>query len=104
MSWAQLVIATNATYIAHLSQSVDDDLRNTDNAWIESMILSYHDSSNGAFSDVKLRAGPGASSSQWVQIHRGLELHASHLQFLTMVWVGISQHAQFLPVIGCEKT
>ena len=45
MSWAQLVIATNATYIAHLSQSVDDDLRNTDNAWIESMILSYHDSS-----------------------------------------------------------
>ena len=68
------------------------------------MILSYHDSSNGAFSDVKLRAGPGASSSQWVQVHRGLELHASHLQFLAMVGDYCSNIVIALHVKGCEKS
>ena len=68
-----------------VAKGIVDDKRNTDNAWIEAVCLNYHFDGNTALSDVKLVAGPATNSAQWVHIHNGLVMHASHLDFIAKV-------------------
>lgn len=48
---------------------VEDD-RNTDNAWIESDVLLYHDDQGDALGDFALRAGDDAKAVQWTMVRR----------------------------------
>lgn len=58
-----------------------DDPRNTDNAWMETVAVNFHDDSN-AFSTFKLQAGDDAGAVSWIPISNGIKLYANHKNFI----------------------
>ena len=63
-----------------------DDPRNTDNAWMETNVLNFHDENNVYFKTFKLNAGDDAGSVAWMDIdNKNLNLYASHKLFLELV-------------------
>ncbi|XP_029462873.1 ADP-ribose pyrophosphatase, mitochondrial-like isoform X2 [Rhinatrema bivittatum] len=62
-----------------------DDPRNTDNAWMESEAVNYHDDLGNVMDEMPLEAGDDAGSVKWVDISKQLQLYASHIHFLQLV-------------------
>lgn len=62
-----------------------DDPRNTDNAWMETVVQSFHDSKNVIFKNFDLKAGDDATNVDWLDIHDGIELYATHKEFIQKV-------------------
>lgn len=62
-----------------------DDPRNTDNAWIETIAVNFHDSSGKILHDLNLNAGDDAKNVKWMDIDRNLNLYANHLDFIENV-------------------
>ncbi|XP_015112303.1 ADP-ribose pyrophosphatase, mitochondrial [Diachasma alloeum] len=60
-----------------------DDPRNTDNAWIETTAVNFHDNDGTAFNSIHLSAGDDACQVQWMDINESLELYAEHRMLLT---------------------
>ncbi|XP_060577769.1 transient receptor potential cation channel subfamily M member-like 2 isoform X4 [Ruditapes philippinarum] len=61
-----------------------DDPRNTDNAWIETTAISYHDEDGAAFSQCNLRAGERAELVTWLTGSHKVTLHGSHLYLVKL--------------------
>ncbi|XP_076677024.1 ADP-ribose pyrophosphatase, mitochondrial [Andrena cerasifolii] len=59
-----------------------DDPRNTDNAWIETVALNFHDEDGKTVEQAKLTAGDDARNVKWMDIDRRLNLYASHNEFI----------------------
>lgn len=59
-----------------------DDPRNTDNAWMETIAVNYHDKT-GDFDNFKLCAGDDAGMVRWLDIDQGLELYGAHKFFVS---------------------
>ncbi|XP_054974637.1 ADP-ribose pyrophosphatase, mitochondrial-like [Sorex araneus] len=62
-----------------------DDPRNTDNAWIETEAVNFHDETGEILDHLPLQAGDDAQKVKWVDINEKLELYASHSQFIQHV-------------------
>ncbi|XP_030052941.1 ADP-ribose pyrophosphatase, mitochondrial isoform X2 [Microcaecilia unicolor] len=62
-----------------------DDPRNTDNAWMETEAVNYHDDSGKVMDEMPLEAGDDAGKVKWVDIKKQLQLYASHAHFLQLV-------------------
>ncbi len=62
-----------------------DDPRNTDNAWMETVVMNFHDEEGTFFNKFKLKAGDDAGDVAWVAIRPGLKLYASHNDFVQKV-------------------
>ncbi|XP_037385636.1 ADP-ribose pyrophosphatase, mitochondrial isoform X2 [Talpa occidentalis] len=62
-----------------------DDPRNTDNAWIETEAVNYHDETGEIMDNLILEAGDDAGKVKWVDINDKLKLYASHCQFIKIV-------------------
>ncbi|XP_051243223.1 ADP-ribose pyrophosphatase, mitochondrial isoform X2 [Dicentrarchus labrax] len=62
-----------------------DDPRNTDNAWMETVAVNYHDESGDSVSELPLQAGDDAGQVQWVDVDSSFPLYASHSDFLKLV-------------------
>ncbi|KAM9295719.1 ADP-ribose pyrophosphatase, mitochondrial [Morus bassanus] len=62
-----------------------DDPRNTDNAWIETEAVNYHDETGETMDNLPLEAGDDAGVVKWVDISEKLELYASHSYFIKLV-------------------
>lgn len=62
-----------------------DDPRNTDNAWMETVAVNFHDDTGEAFNRVKLQAGDDAGAVTWMEINKHLQLYASHAEFIRSV-------------------
>lgn len=62
-----------------------DDPRNTDNAWMETVAMNFHDETGGYVGKFNLKAGDDAKSVTWMDIHKNLELYASHCNFIEAV-------------------
>ncbi|XP_026528420.1 ADP-ribose pyrophosphatase, mitochondrial isoform X2 [Notechis scutatus] len=62
-----------------------DDPRNTDNAWMETEAVNYHDESGEAMKNLHLEAGDDAGKVKWVDISEKLTLYASHSDFVRLV-------------------
>nr|XP_056711555.1 ADP-ribose pyrophosphatase, mitochondrial [Euleptes europaea] len=62
-----------------------DDPRNTDNAWMETEAVNYHDESGETMDNLHLEAGDDAGKVKWVDIGEKLKLYASHADFVRMV-------------------
>lgn len=62
-----------------------DDPRNTDNAWMETQAVNFHDDAGDSVGDLNLHAGDDAGDVQWFDIDQNLQLYASHTGFLKMV-------------------
>jgi ADP-ribose pyrophosphatase len=78
-------------HINHLFKSGDklyagyvDDPRNTDNAWMETVVFNFHDDSGEGFSKLNLVAGDDAAAVAWTEVHSGLSLYASHSHFVRL--------------------
>ncbi|XP_041868409.1 ADP-ribose pyrophosphatase, mitochondrial [Melanotaenia boesemani] len=62
-----------------------DDPRNTDNAWMETVAVNFHDEQGNSVSELPLQAGDDAGQVQWADIDSSLALYASHSLFLELV-------------------
>ncbi|KAM9346517.1 ADP-ribose pyrophosphatase, mitochondrial [Symphorus nematophorus] len=62
-----------------------DDPRNTDNAWMETVAVNFHDESGNSVSELPLQAGDDAGQVKWVDVDSSFPLYASHSHFLELV-------------------
>ncbi|KAM7386629.1 hypothetical protein PAMA_009303 [Pampus argenteus] len=62
-----------------------DDPRNTDNAWMETVAVNFHDETGDSVSELPLQAGDDAGQVQWSDVDSSFPLYASHSHFLEMV-------------------
>eukprot|EP00088_Acartia_fossae_P056626 TRINITY_DN6595_c0_g1_i11.p1 TRINITY_DN6595_c0_g1~~TRINITY_DN6595_c0_g1_i11.p1 ORF type:complete len:347 (-),score=52.28 TRINITY_DN6595_c0_g1_i11:261-1301(-) len=62
-----------------------DDPRNTDNAWMETVVMNFHDESGNKVGNLKLKAGDDAKNLKWMAIGKSLTLYASHKSFVEKV-------------------
>ncbi|XP_060522797.1 ADP-ribose pyrophosphatase, mitochondrial isoform X2 [Cylas formicarius] len=62
-----------------------DDPRNTDNAWIETCAVNFHDDDGRRVGKFSLEAGDDAKSVRWTDLDAGLSLYANHAEFLKRV-------------------
>lgn len=61
-----------------------DDPRNTDNAWMETVAMNFHDDI-GTTNRFKLKAGSDAGGVRWLTIDKKIPLFASHYDFIKQV-------------------
>uniref|UniRef100_V9L179 ADP-ribose pyrophosphatase, mitochondrial n=1 Tax=Callorhinchus milii TaxID=7868 RepID=V9L179_CALMI len=62
-----------------------DDPRNTDNSWMETVAVNFHDEKGDSVGKLNLQAGDDAGAVKWMDIEEGLKLYASHSHFLQQV-------------------
>jgi len=91
-------LAISAKETAELKQQLDtlfkagkkiysgyvDDPRNTDNAWMETVAMNFHDDV-GTTHRFKLKAGSDAGGVRWLAIDKKIPLYASHYDFVKQV-------------------
>lgn len=63
-----------------------DDPRNTDNCWMETVAMNFHDEDGTVFDKFKLKAGDDAAAVAWVAITHDIKLFASHNDFVHTVY------------------
>lgn len=68
-----------------------DDPRNTDNAWMETVVFHFHDAGD-TLQGVNFRAGSDAADVAWVAISSKLELYASHSEFVRLAAQQLGAH------------
>lgn len=61
-----------------------DDPRNTDNAWMETVVVNFHDA-KGLLKNVTLQAGDDATSLRWIRVDSKEPLYASHSHFIQLL-------------------
>lgn len=63
-----------------LTRATLTQLRNTDNAWIESTVVHCHAPAGGAFDSVVLQGGDDAADAAWCEVTEELcgNMHAAH--------------------------
>ncbi|KAG7206481.1 hypothetical protein KM043_003826 [Ampulex compressa] len=59
-----------------------DDPRNTDNAWMETVALNFHDEDGGVVGRLTLKAGDDARNVKWMDIDGKLNLYANHAELI----------------------
>ncbi|XP_067911983.1 ADP-ribose pyrophosphatase, mitochondrial-like isoform X2 [Heterodontus francisci] len=62
-----------------------DDPRNTDNAWMETVAVNFHDDAGDSVGQLNLHSGDDAGQVQWSDIDKNLQLYATHSNFLKSV-------------------
>eukprot|EP01130_Rhizamoeba_saxonica_P001723 TRINITY_DN11583_c0_g1_i1.p1 TRINITY_DN11583_c0_g1~~TRINITY_DN11583_c0_g1_i1.p1 ORF type:complete len:288 (-),score=79.00 TRINITY_DN11583_c0_g1_i1:62-892(-) len=62
-----------------------DDPRNTDNAWMETVAINFHDESGEIFGKFDLEAGDDAGAVKWANLDSSTKLYASHSHFIEIV-------------------
>jgi len=62
-----------------------DDPRNTDNAWMETVAMNFHDEDGTTVGRIPLHAGDDASAVQWLSIEKAISLYASHSRLVENV-------------------
>ena len=69
-----------------------DDPRNTDNAWMETVAVNFHDASGVGVGKFPLAAGDDAGDVQWKDVDAQLKLYASHASFIQTVAKKLDAH------------
>ncbi|XP_031554009.1 ADP-ribose pyrophosphatase, mitochondrial-like [Actinia tenebrosa] len=62
-----------------------DDPRNTDNAWMETLAMNFHDETGKAFDKFKLKAGDDAGAVAWIEVSGNVDLYANHQDMIRKV-------------------
>lgn len=69
-----------------------DDPRNTDNAWMETVAVNFHDDAGTQVGRFRLCAGDDAAHVQWLDIDGGQLFYASHRLFIEIVAWNLDAH------------
>ncbi|XP_064005624.1 ADP-ribose pyrophosphatase, mitochondrial isoform X1 [Pogoniulus pusillus] len=80
-----------------------DDPRNTDNAWMETEAVNYHDETGETMDNLPLEAGDDAGMVKWVDISEELRLYASHSYFIKLVSEKRGAHWSQHPAPDCHQ-
>uniref|UniRef100_A0A8C6JT45 ADP-ribose pyrophosphatase, mitochondrial n=3 Tax=Melopsittacus undulatus TaxID=13146 RepID=A0A8C6JT45_MELUD len=80
-----------------------DDPRNTDNAWMETEAVNYHDETGETLDNLPLEAGDDAGMVKWVDISEKLKLYASHSYFVKLVTEKRGAHWSENPGPECHE-
>uniref|UniRef100_K7GG20 ADP-ribose pyrophosphatase, mitochondrial n=1 Tax=Pelodiscus sinensis TaxID=13735 RepID=K7GG20_PELSI len=80
-----------------------DDPRNTDNAWIETEAVNYHDEPGEMMDNLLLEAGDDAGKVKWVDINEKLKLYANHGDFIKLVAEKWGAHWNEDPHTDCHS-
>jgi ADP-ribose pyrophosphatase len=59
-----------------------DDPRNTDNAWMETVAVNFHDEDGSFLNKLKFEAGDDAIGIHWIDVSRDVKLYASHIKLI----------------------
>jgi ADP-ribose pyrophosphatase len=59
-----------------------DDPRNTDNAWMETSAVNFHDESGQFLSKLNFEAGDDAIAIHWIDVSSSVKLYASHSKLI----------------------
>ncbi|KAH8874919.1 ADP-ribose pyrophosphatase, mitochondrial [Schistosoma japonicum] len=62
-----------------------DDPRNTDNAWMETVAVNFHDDHGNCLALFPLTAGDDAEAVRWIDINSDLHLYANHHDFIKLI-------------------
>ncbi|KAM4632273.1 ADP-ribose pyrophosphatase, mitochondrial [Discoglossus pictus] len=62
-----------------------DDPRNTDNSWMETQAVNYHDETGHLLNQLTLEAGDDAGKVQWVDVSSSCSLYANHASFMKIL-------------------
>ena len=62
-----------------------DDPRNTDNAWMETVVKNFHDADGKSVGKFHLRAGDDATKAQWTEVNKDTKLYADHAAYIRAV-------------------
>ncbi|EZA58090.1 ADP-ribose pyrophosphatase, mitochondrial [Ooceraea biroi] len=62
-----------------------DDPRNTDNAWMETVAINFHDEDNAVIGKLALQAGDDARNARWMDINSRINLYANHSEFIRKI-------------------
>ncbi|XP_018095500.1 nudix-type motif 9 isoform X2 [Xenopus laevis] len=62
-----------------------DDPRNTDNSWMETQAVNYHDETGHLLNQLRLEAGDDAGKVQWVDVSSECSLYANHASFILIL-------------------
>lgn len=73
-------------------QGYVDDPRNTDNAWMETVAINFHDEDGSTLNGIALDAGDDATNVRWVTVDKQLDLYASHSKFIELMAKQRSAH------------
>lgn len=69
-----------------------DDPRNTDNSWMETVAVNFHDDTGNSAGKVNLHAGDDAVGVRWTDISSDLKLYASHFDFIKIACAKHNAH------------
>lgn len=73
-------------------QGYVDAFRNTDNAWMETTALNFHDEDGSQVGQLELMAGDDASNVRWTDVDSNLKLHANHADIVREVVIRRNAH------------
>uniref|UniRef100_A0A1B6D243 Nudix hydrolase domain-containing protein n=1 Tax=Clastoptera arizonana TaxID=38151 RepID=A0A1B6D243_9HEMI len=59
-----------------------DDPRNTDNSWVECIVVHFHDDSGDMIGSIPLSAGDDACNVTWMDLSHDLMLYSTHHTFI----------------------
>ncbi|KAL5010117.1 hypothetical protein ScPMuIL_012422 [Solemya velum] len=62
-----------------------DDPRNTDNAWIETVCVNYHDEEGSTLHPFRLKAGSSNDAATWQTVSSKFTVYGTHSYFLSLV-------------------
>ncbi|KYM94301.1 PREDICTED: ADP-ribose pyrophosphatase, mitochondrial [Cyphomyrmex costatus] len=62
-----------------------DDPRNTDNSWMETVAINFHDEENNVVGKLTLKAGDDARNVRWMDLNKEINLYANHSDFVKTV-------------------
>ena len=68
------------------------DPRNTDNAWIETVVYNFHDQDGNIVGQFNLNAGDDATAVRWINIDKNLKLYANHVEFIEVIAQKMNAH------------
>ncbi|EDW17122.1 ADP-ribose pyrophosphatase, mitochondrial [Drosophila mojavensis] len=76
----------------HVYSGYVDDFRNTDNSWMETTALNFHDDDGSKVGQLQLQAGDDATNVRWTDINGDLKLHANHADIVREVIIKRNAH------------
>ena len=78
--------------LAKVYRGYVDDPRNTDNAWMETVVMHFHDESGEKVGKFPLQAGDDAAAICWMELSADINLYASHRDFVQTVVHKLGAH------------
>uniref|UniRef100_A0A3Q2E7M9 Nudix (nucleoside diphosphate linked moiety X)-type motif 9 n=1 Tax=Cyprinodon variegatus TaxID=28743 RepID=A0A3Q2E7M9_CYPVA len=79
-------LCSTLSFCSQVYKGYVDDPRNTDNAWMETVAVNFHDEAGHFHLQLlPLQAGDDAGQVQWVDVDSSFALYASHSHFLELV-------------------